>query len=59
MKKYFVLLCCVCLLFSGCRNEAEEAAVPTSIEGTAAPQPTPSQTEQPEEEFFIHRKKRR
>lgn len=52
MKKCFVLLCCMCLLLGGCQNGAEEAAAPTSIEGTAAPQPTPSQTEQPEEEFF-------
>lgn len=45
MKKCIVLLCCACLLLGGCQNGAEEAAAPTSIEGTAAPQPTPSQTE--------------
>lgn len=50
MKKYFVLLCCICLFLSGCRNEAAGAAVPPVYEETVMPLPV--QTGRPEETFF-------
>lgn len=52
MKKYFVLLCCACLLLGGCWNGAEEAAVPTVFKETAVPEQMPPATDLREEKFF-------